>query len=66
MGYRINSLRATQFRQWATKVLRTFTLQGYVLDKKRLENEIAKAFAESEIETQGDTRSINMSRILIS
>ena len=38
MGYRINSLRATQFRQWATKVLRTFTLQGYVLDKKRLEN----------------------------
>ena len=38
VGYRINSLRATQFRQWATKVLRTFTLQGYVLDKKRLEN----------------------------
>ena len=50
MGYRINSLRATQFRQWATKVLRTFTVQGYVLDKKRLENEIAKAFAESEFE----------------
>ena len=38
VGYRINSLRATQFRQWATKVLRTFTVQGYVLDKKRLEN----------------------------
>lgn len=38
VGYRINSLRATQFRQWATKVLRTFTIQGYVLDKKRLEN----------------------------
>lgn len=50
VGYRINSLRATQFRQWATKVLRTFTVQGYVLDKKRLENEIAKAFAESEFE----------------
>ena len=50
VGYRINSLIATQFRQWATKVLRTFTLQGYVLDKKRLENEIAKAFAESEFE----------------
>ena len=50
VGYRINSLRATQFRQWATKVLRTFTLQGNVLDKKRLENEIAKAFAESEFE----------------
>ena len=38
VGYRINSIRATQFRQWATKVLKTFAIQGYVLDKKRLEN----------------------------
>lgn len=38
VGYRINSLRATQFRQWATKVLSAFTRQGYVLDHKRLEN----------------------------
>lgn len=38
VGYRINSIRATQFRQWAKKVLKTFTVQGYVLDKKRLEN----------------------------
>ena len=38
VGYRINSIRATQIRQWATKVLKTFTVQGYVLDKKRLEN----------------------------
>ncbi len=38
VGYRINSVRATQFRQWATKVLKTFTIQGYVLDKNRLEN----------------------------
>lgn len=38
VGYRVNSLRATQFRQWATKVLKTYTVQGYVLDKKRLEN----------------------------
>ncbi|MGI6500544.1 MAG: virulence RhuM family protein [Anaerostipes sp.] len=38
VGYRVNSVRATQFRQWATKVLKTFTIQGYVLDKKRLEN----------------------------
>lgn len=32
----MNSARATQFRQWATKVLETFTKQGYVLDKERL------------------------------
>jgi len=38
VGYRINSLRATQFRQWATNVLRTYTIQGYALDKQRLEN----------------------------
>ena len=38
VGYRINSERATQFRQWATKVLDTFTKQGYVLDKNRLIN----------------------------
>jgi len=37
VGYRANSVRATQFRQWATKVLRTYVIQGYVLDKKRLE-----------------------------
>ncbi len=38
VGYRINSGRATQFRQWATKVIDTFTKQGYVLDKNRLIN----------------------------
>ncbi len=38
VGYRINSVRAVQFRQWATKVLDTFTKQGYVLDKNRLIN----------------------------
>ena len=38
VGYRVNSQRATQFRQWATKVLETFTKQGYVLDKPRLIN----------------------------
>ena len=38
VGYRINSVQATQFRQWATKVLETFTKQGYVLDKDRLIN----------------------------
>lgn len=38
VGYRINSVCATQFRQWATKVLRTFAIRGYVLDKSRLEN----------------------------
>ena len=38
VGYRVNSVRATQFRQWATQVLREFAIKGYVLDNKRLEN----------------------------
>ncbi len=38
VGYRVNSKRATQFRQWATRVLREFAIKGFVLDNKRLEN----------------------------
>ena len=38
VGYRVNSKKATQFRIWATKVLKQFAIKGYVLDKKRLEN----------------------------
>jgi hypothetical protein len=38
VGYRVNSKRATQFRQWATQVLKEFAIKGFVLDKKRLEN----------------------------
>ena len=30
--------RSTQFRQWATQVLKKFAIRGYVIDKKRLEN----------------------------
>ena len=38
VGYRVNSIRATQFRQWCTHILRQFTIRGYVIDKKRMEN----------------------------
>lgn len=37
VGYRVNFLCATQFRQWATRVVRDFILRGYVLDKERME-----------------------------
>lgn len=39
VGYRVNSIRATQFRQWATRVLKEFAIKGFVLDKERLKNE---------------------------
>ncbi|MDU7517054.1 MAG: RhuM family protein, partial [Varibaculum cambriense] len=38
VGYRVNSIRATQFRQWATAVLRDFTLRGYIIDRDRMES----------------------------
>ncbi len=38
VGYRVNSVRATQFRRWATSVLSEYAIKGYVLDRKRLEN----------------------------
>ena len=39
VGFRVHSLRATQFRQWATGILRDFAIRGYVIDKERLKNE---------------------------
>lgn len=38
VGYRVNSIRATQFRQWCTYVIRQFAIRGYIIDKKRMEN----------------------------
>jgi hypothetical protein len=38
VGFRVNSGRATQFRQWAIGVLRDYAIRGYVLDKERLKN----------------------------
>lgn len=38
VGYRVNSKRATAFRQWATGVLRDYALRGFLIDRKRMEN----------------------------
>jgi len=38
VGYRVNSLRGTQFRIWATKTLREYIIKGFVMDDERLEN----------------------------
>ncbi len=37
VGYRVNSVQGTQFRQWATRTLRQYLYEGYVADRKRLE-----------------------------
>jgi hypothetical protein len=37
VGYRVNSKRAVQFRQWATRVLREHLIQGWTLNRRRFE-----------------------------
>ena len=38
VGYRVNSMQATQFRIWATERLREFMIKGFILDDERLKN----------------------------
>ena len=38
VGYRVNSLRGTQFRIWATKTLQEYIVKGFVMDDERLAN----------------------------
>ena len=42
VGYRVKSQRGTQFRQWATRVLRDHLVKGYTLNEQRLRDERAK------------------------
>ena len=39
VGYRVNSTKATKFRIWATNILKKYLLQGYALDRERLQKE---------------------------
>ncbi len=41
VGYRVNSMRATRFRQWATKILGEYIRKGFALDDERLKQGMA-------------------------
>ena len=45
MGYRVNSKRGTQFRQWATQRLKDYLVKGYAINKRRL-SEAERRFSE--------------------
>jgi len=47
LGYKVNSKSATKFRQWATNILKDHLIQGYTLNKKRLEQKGLKEFQEA-------------------
>ena len=46
VGYRVKSLRGTQFRQWATKRLNEYIRKGFTLDDERLKNGGGRYFRE--------------------
>ncbi len=51
VGYRVNSARATQFRIWATKLLKEYIIKGFVMDDERLKNP-ANPFGKDYFEEQ--------------
>ena len=46
VGYRVKSLRGTQFRQWATKRLREYIIKGFTMDDERLKQGGGRYFRE--------------------
>ncbi len=60
VGYRINSARATQFRIWATKILKEYMIKGFVMDDERLknpQNPFGKDYFEEQLARIRDIRS---------
>lgn len=58
VGYRINSRRATQFRQWATNVLKEYIRKGFVLNDERMKNGVDLRYFD---ELQDRLREIRLS-----
>lgn len=57
VGYRINSKKATEFRIWATKVLKEYMIKGFVLDDERLKNNGENPYFEELLARIRDIRS---------
>lgn len=53
LGYKVNSQRAVQFRQWAIQVVKEFTIKGFVMDDERLKNDgtlLGKKYFEEQLQ----------------
>ena len=57
VGYRINSKKATEFRIWATKVLKEYMIKGFSLDDERLKNNGESPYFEELLARIRDIRS---------
>lgn len=68
VGYRVNSTRATRFRQWATRVLREHLTRGFTLDRRRFEKnaaELEAAMALVKKAAAGETLTADQGRGLV-
>ena len=60
VGYRVNSQKATQFRIWATKILKEYIIKGFAMDDERLKNPnqpFGKDYFDEQLERIRDIRS---------
>jgi len=60
VGYRVNSTQATQFRMWATQVLKEYIIKGFAMDDERLKNPhqpFGKDYFDEQLERIRDIRS---------
>lgn len=60
VGYRVNSKRATQFRIWATTIIKDYIIKGYVMDVERMKNpnpEFGTDYFDEQLEKIRDIRS---------
>ena len=57
VGYRINSKKATEFRIWATKVLKEYMIKGFVLNDEKLKNNGSSLYFEELLARIRDIRS---------
>ena len=56
VGYRVKSVRGTQFKIWANQIVKDFTIKGLVMDDERLKNEgsiLTKKYFEGQLERNG-------------
>lgn len=54
VGYRVNSQRATEFRKWATSILKQYLLNGYAINEKRVRQIVDERITELRAELKGD------------
>lgn len=60
VGYRVNSKRATQFRIWATSIIKDYIIKGYVMDVEKMKNpnpEFGTDYFDEQLEKIRDIRS---------